>query len=145
VKDLGNQLPQLGLGLFQGGCPLRSCPVVLSLLAAHDLSVHDQVTGFHELVEHRVKRPRADVVAVAPQLPHHPDPEDRLLHGVVEDVHPHEPAEKHLGQQLAHAFRPPILTPNIKLARMVEQVDAKAPTQTVPEKTGHDLVGDDFA
>src|SRR5208282_2271946 len=71
---------------------------------------------------HRVKRSRPDVVAVAAQLLHHLHPEYRLLRGVVKHVHPHEPAEKHLGQQLAHSFRTPILTLNINPMRMVKQV-----------------------
>ena len=53
-------------------------------------------------MQHRVERAGADLVTVASQLLHHLDPEDRLLHGMVEDMQPHEPAEEHLGQQLAH-------------------------------------------
>ena len=136
MKDLGNELPQLSLGLFQGGYPFRSCPVVFPLLAGHDFSVHGQVTGFFELVEHRVKRPRPDVVAVAAQLLHHLHPEYRLLDGVVKHVHPHEPAEKHLGQQLAHSFRTPILTLNINPMRMVKQVKPRLHLRPLQRRRG---------
>ena len=113
VQHLGNQLAQLFLGRFQGGRALGGGPVVLPLLAARRSWCGPSDSRPFELVEHRVERARADVVAVPGELLHHLDAEDRLLDGVVQHVQPHEAPEEHLGQQLVHSCRTPILNINI--------------------------------
>jgi hypothetical protein len=68
VQDLGNQLSQFRLRLFQGGRPRGSRPVVFPLLAGHHCRVRGQVTCLFQLMKHRIKGPGADVVTVAPKL-----------------------------------------------------------------------------
>jgi hypothetical protein len=48
VKDLGNELPQLRLGVFQGGRTFGGWPILFLLLAGHDLGVHGQVAGLFD-------------------------------------------------------------------------------------------------
>ena len=98
MKHLGDQFPELRPGCLESGFTLGCCPVVLALLASDDLGVNRQVACLLELVEHRVKRARPNIVAVAAQFLHHRHAEDRLPRGVIEHVQPHEPAEEHAGQ-----------------------------------------------
>lgn len=113
VKHFGNELAELDLGLFQGFLSGGGGSIVFPPFARDDLGVRREVSRIFELMEHRVKRSRADIVTVSFQLLHHLDPEDRLPDGVVKHVHPHESAEKHFGQQIVHVFRTPISSFNI--------------------------------
>ncbi len=117
MKDLGNEFTEFDFGLFEGFFSRGGRSIVFTPFTGDDLGVRREVSRFFELMEHGVKRSRADFVSVASEFLHHLDPENRLSHGVVKDVHSHEPAEKHFGQQFVHVFRTPISSFNINEER----------------------------
>src|SRR6266545_1083708 len=99
LTDLVDKLLDLGPRLAQRLSAQRSDLVVLPNLAVHDARVAFQVTGSLEIVQQRVKGARRQLVAVAGQLLHEPDPVHRSLTGVVKNVDLDKP-EKEVAQHL---------------------------------------------
>jgi len=93
LADLPQQLLGSGSGLIQCDFALASCQVALPHLAADHTLLYLEIALALKAVKDGVQRAGAEAVTMAIQLLDQPQPVDRLVAGMIENVQFDEPQE----------------------------------------------------